>query len=47
MARASAAAQLDESFTTLVESGANALIIENDPFFDSRRDRIVALELIE
>ena len=34
---ASTDAELDTSFTTLVASGAAALVVENDPFFDSRR----------
>jgi putative ABC transport system substrate-binding protein len=40
---ASTDAELDTSFATLVASGAAALVVENDPFFDSRRDRLIAL----
>jgi putative ABC transport system substrate-binding protein len=40
---ASTDAELDTSFATLVAIGAAALVVENDPFFDSRRDRLIAL----
>ncbi|HVM79357.1 MAG TPA: ABC transporter substrate-binding protein [Stellaceae bacterium] len=43
VARASAPAELDAGFAALADGGAKALILENDPFFDSRRDQIVAL----
>ena len=34
---------LDEAFASLETLGAGGLIVPNEPFFDSRRDRIVAL----
>jgi putative tryptophan/tyrosine transport system substrate-binding protein len=41
--RASTETELQKSFAALVESGASALVVENDPFFDSRREQIMAL----
>jgi hypothetical protein len=32
-----------DSFVSLVQMSANALIVANDPFFVNRRDQIVAL----
>jgi putative ABC transport system substrate-binding protein len=41
--RASTDVECDRSFATLVENGVAGLVVENDPFFDSRRDRLIAL----
>jgi putative ABC transport system substrate-binding protein len=35
--------EFDAAFATLAQSGARALLIDNDPFYDSKRDRLVAL----
>jgi ABC-type uncharacterized transport system substrate-binding protein len=35
--------EIDASFAALVKAGAAALIVQNDPFFDSRRNQILAL----
>jgi putative tryptophan/tyrosine transport system substrate-binding protein len=35
--------ELEVAFSTLVQQRANALLVGADPFFDTRRDRIVAL----
>jgi putative ABC transport system substrate-binding protein len=35
--------EIDASFAALVKAGAGALVVQNDPFFDSRRGRIVEL----
>jgi putative ABC transport system substrate-binding protein len=35
--------ELEVAFSTLVQQRANALLVVADPFFDKRRDRIVAL----
>ena len=35
--------ELEVAFSTLVQQRANALLVVADPFFDTRRDRIVAL----
>ena len=40
---ASTDVECDRSFATLVENGVAGLVVENDPFFDSRRDRLIAL----
>jgi putative ABC transport system substrate-binding protein len=40
---ASTEIELQTSFAALAESGAGALVLENDPFFDSRRGQIMAL----
>jgi putative tryptophan/tyrosine transport system substrate-binding protein len=34
---------LEETFASLVKLGAGGLVVPNEPFFDSQRDRIVAL----
>jgi len=36
-------AEIDTSFAALIKAGAGALVIQNDPFFDSRRSRIIEL----
>jgi putative ABC transport system substrate-binding protein len=41
--RASAAAELEAAFATLVQQKIGALIIPADPFFNSERDRIIRL----
>jgi putative ABC transport system substrate-binding protein len=41
--KASAERDLDAVFTTLVQQRAGALLVSGDPFFDSQRDRLVAL----
>jgi len=41
--RAATAHDIDTAFASLVQQGAGALIVANDPFFGSRRDQIVAL----
>ncbi|HEV2547967.1 MAG TPA: ABC transporter substrate-binding protein [Stellaceae bacterium] len=40
---ASVVAELETAFSRLAESGAKALIVGNDPFFDAIRDRLIAL----
>ncbi|HEY0850370.1 MAG TPA: ABC transporter substrate-binding protein [Bradyrhizobium sp.] len=36
-------AEIDASFAALVKAGVSALVVQNDPFFDSRRSQIIAL----
>ena len=36
-------AEIEACFATLVRAGASALVVQNDPFFDSQRHQIVAL----
>ncbi|KWV51371.1 hypothetical protein AS156_12325 [Bradyrhizobium macuxiense] len=36
-------AEIEAGFAALVKAGVNALVVQNDPFFDSRRSQIVAL----
>ena len=36
-------AEIDAGFAALVKAGATALVVQNDPFFDSRRSQIIAL----
>jgi ABC-type uncharacterized transport system substrate-binding protein len=43
--QASTDAEIDKSFAALVEAGIAGLIVQNDPFFDSRRDQILALSV--
>jgi putative tryptophan/tyrosine transport system substrate-binding protein len=43
--RASTEGEIDGAFASLVQLHADALLIETDPFFFSRRDHIVALAL--
>src|SRR5450759_1467842 len=42
VAKASNDAELDAAFTALVQQQGHALLIAADPYYDSRRDRIVA-----
>jgi putative tryptophan/tyrosine transport system substrate-binding protein len=37
--------EIDTAFGTLAEAGAQALLVAADPFFNSRRERIVALAM--
>jgi putative tryptophan/tyrosine transport system substrate-binding protein len=41
--RASSESELDAAFSTLIEQGASALLIESDPFFTGRVTRLAAL----
>jgi putative tryptophan/tyrosine transport system substrate-binding protein len=43
VANASADRDFDPAFALLVQQGAGALLVAADPFFNSRRDQIVAL----
>jgi putative tryptophan/tyrosine transport system substrate-binding protein len=36
-------AEIDAGFAALIKAGVAALAVQNDPFFDSRRSRIIAL----
>jgi ABC-type uncharacterized transport system substrate-binding protein len=36
-------AEIDAAFATLIKAGAAGLIVQNDPFFDTRRGKILAL----
>jgi ABC-type uncharacterized transport system substrate-binding protein len=36
-------AEIEAAFAELVKAGVDGLIVQNDPFFDSRRDQILAL----
>jgi ABC-type uncharacterized transport system substrate-binding protein len=40
---ASTDAEIEAGFAALVKAGVTALVVQNDPFFDSRRGQIVAL----
>ena len=35
--------ELEPNFNSIVKEGAGALVVQNDPFFDSQRDRLIAL----
>ena len=41
--KASTESEIDAAFATLVQLQAGALLVGNDPFFNSRRERLVAL----
>ena len=41
--RASSEKQIDAAFATLAQKPADALLVAADPFFNSRRDQLVAL----
>jgi len=43
VAGASTVGELETGFSRLAESGAKALIVGNDPFFDTVRERLIAL----
>ena len=36
-------AEIDSGFAALIKAGVTALVMQNDPFFDSRRSRIIAV----
>jgi putative tryptophan/tyrosine transport system substrate-binding protein len=36
-------AEIESAFAALVKAGVTALVVQNDPFFDSRRSKIIAL----
>jgi putative tryptophan/tyrosine transport system substrate-binding protein len=40
---ANTAGELQPNFGSIVKQGAGALVVQNDPFFDSQRDRLIAL----
>jgi len=40
---ASTDAEIEEGFAALIKAGVAALVVQNDPFFDSRRSQILAL----
>ena len=41
--RASTPAELEPTFELITKEAAGALVVQNDPFFDSQRDRLIAL----
>jgi putative ABC transport system substrate-binding protein len=41
--RATTPADLEPNFNAITKEGAGALVVQNDPFFDSQRDRLIAL----
>src|SRR5262249_39754261 len=41
--RASTPAELEPTFDLIAKERAGALVVQNDPFFDSQRDRLIAL----
>jgi putative ABC transport system substrate-binding protein len=40
---ASTDAEIDAAFAALIKAGVSALVVQNDPFFDSRRSQLIAL----
>ena len=40
---ASTEAEINKAFTTLTQQGVAALFVANDPYFDSRRDKVIGL----
>ena len=40
---ASTASEIEPAFAKLVQEGVGALVLQNDPFFDTQRDRIMTL----
>ena len=43
MQSATTDAEIDAAFAALIKAGVSALVVQNDPFFDSRRNQIIAL----
>ena len=43
MSEASDDTEIDNSFSTLTQKRVGGLVVENDPFFDSRRMRLIQL----
>jgi putative tryptophan/tyrosine transport system substrate-binding protein len=43
VARASTGTEVDAAFTTITQQAASALLVTQDPFFSSQRERLVAL----
>jgi ABC-type uncharacterized transport system substrate-binding protein len=41
--RATTPADLEPAFNAIIKEGAGALVVQNDPFFDSQRDRLIGL----
>jgi putative ABC transport system substrate-binding protein len=41
--RATTPADLEPNFNAITKEGAGALVVQNDPFFDSQRDRLIGL----
>jgi putative ABC transport system substrate-binding protein len=41
--RASNPAEIESSFDLIVKEAAGALVVQNDPFFDAQRDRLITL----
>jgi putative ABC transport system substrate-binding protein len=41
--RASTPAEIETSFDLIAKEAAGALVVQNDPFFDSQRDRLIVL----
>jgi putative ABC transport system substrate-binding protein len=43
VAGASTDAEIDSAFSLLLQKGVSGMVVENDPFFDSRRERLIQL----